>query len=157
MAVNKTLYVKDEDAPVWDKARELVGDKLSLFLTNHLKVFVAQKEASLRGFQRIVLQFTYKGLPRAMAFNGRWLIPPAKPFVAKMDNGGDDNYAVAITGKSNVVVFNFIGTETTSGYCWGNLISFGSFEEASRNEAFPDHLIEEAMKIHGIEIEELDI
>jgi len=29
--MNNTLYVKDEDSPIWDKARELTADQLSHF------------------------------------------------------------------------------------------------------------------------------
>lgn len=164
MAVNKTLYVRDEDAPIWDKARELVGDKLSTFVMNHLKQFVASKEAATGGFHRIVLTYREQGrLPRSKAFFGRWIIHPESPWEQPQgDNWGNESgppdlYAVAITSKNNIVVFNFYDLTDEGRYRYGDLNVFESFDEALTHSDIPNDLIATAMENLGVEVEELDI
>lgn len=160
VAVNKTLYVRDEDAPVWDKARDLVGDKLSSFLTNHLKEFVASKEAVSAGFHRITLKFREKGkLPRHIAFHGRWLVPPGDQWDAE---GGlqNDYYALALTAKNNIAIFNFYGEDLPDEndvFPWGFFEVFSSFEEAAKQASIPPTLLALGMERKGIVIEEWDI
>jgi hypothetical protein len=77
--MNKTIYVRDEDAEVWERARALAGE-LSPVITSLLKTFVAAKEVETLGFERIVLRYRDRGLPKAQAFMGRWLIPPGTPW-----------------------------------------------------------------------------
>ncbi len=153
MAVNKTLYVRDEDAPVWEKARELAGEKLSSFLTSYLRDFVQREEARASGFGRILLNFREDcGLPRAVAFNGRWLIQPEQPLRVP----GDGNYAVATTAKNSVVVFRFNGTADDDGFFpWGDFMVFESWEQAVASA--PGDVIAVAMKRMGVRVQELDI
>jgi hypothetical protein len=161
MAVNKTLYVRDEDAPVWEKARELVGEKLSSFLTNYLKGFVSEKEAEAAGFERIPLNFREEGgLPRAVAFSGRWLIDPEESFDDDAIDFGPLHkptcYGVAVTPKKNVAVFRFRGGKGNDGfYVWGVFDVVGSFELAA--ERYSSEVIATAMKRMGIKVQELDI
>jgi hypothetical protein len=164
MAVNKTLYLKDEDAPIWDKAREFAGDKLSAHVVVYLKKFVTHKEATAQGFKRIVLTYREQGkLPRAKAFYGRWLIAPEDYWDAAAADPdpehGPDYYSVAITAKNSIVVFNFKGNvqEAHRPYEWGNLFVFGSLEKAIECDAIPRELIVQAAERVGVEVEELDI
>lgn len=39
-----TLYVKDSDAPIWDKARQIAGDSLSSIVSRALAAYVEQDE-----------------------------------------------------------------------------------------------------------------
>ncbi len=165
MAVNKTLYVRSEDAPIWDKAKEVIGDSLSTYLTNHLRKVVASRQAAAQGAERIILSFTDAGILKTKAFYGRWLITPAKPFeVWRTDITGEidsqwppDNYAVAITTKNNVVVFKFDEMKGNGKFGRGTLRVFDSFEEAHTGSRIPDGLIATAMEVLGVEVEELDI
>jgi hypothetical protein len=147
----RTLYVREEDQDIWDQAKAIVGDSLSTYVTNHLKTLVADKKASLGGFRRIVVKFIDKGIPRAQAFYGRWIIPPDDAF-----DTGHDRYAVAVTSKGNFVVFDFWdGPSRDDEYFPGSLLVFSSLDEA--NSKIPRGLIAEVLTRHGIEIEELDI
>lgn len=42
--MNKTIYIKDEDGPIWDRARELTHGKLSALIMGDLKAFVLEAE-----------------------------------------------------------------------------------------------------------------
>ena len=109
--MNKTLYVKDEGGQIWDKARELTGDKLSNLIMEKLRAFVNENECKKHGYDRIVLRFYENGIPKAKAFYGRWIIEPGAPFVVPGDgfDEPDLSYAVAATQKGNYVVLEFIG------------------------------------------------
>src|SRR5665213_110800 len=53
ISVNKTIYVRDEDVPTWEKAKGLAGDKLSPIIASALKRYVAEEEWKQKGFERI--------------------------------------------------------------------------------------------------------
>jgi hypothetical protein len=153
----RTLYVRVEDQVVWDQAKEIIGESLSTFLTNQLRRVVMRHEAQTHGADKILLQFRESGMPKLKSFFGRWLIPPDKPFYGEDLQDGPDSYAVAITPKANVVVFNF-GQQLTSGkFDWGLLHVFKSFEAANDAEGIPYGLIAEAIEQLGLQVEELDI
>ena len=158
-AVNKTLYVRDEDAPVWEKAQGLADGKLSSLVTNYLKRYVATQEAATKGYERIVLRLHENEIPKAYAFQGRWIIPPHKPFVVVRHDFPDDCYAVAETPKHNFVFLSWIGIygdPDPDGY-----FELERFDVADSLENKPEHIpasvIAEAMKRMGIAVQELDI
>jgi hypothetical protein len=154
----RTLYVREEDQEVWDQAKEIIGDSLSTYITGHLKSVVAAKKLAHTGDERIVVKYSRGDFPHAKAFYGRWIIPPTSPFVCEHPEVGDDYYAVAITAKKNVVVFNFwFGTYTENEFVPGRFEVFDSFERLTKSDWIPGGLVSEAMKRQGVEIEELDI
>ena len=113
--MNKTIYVRDEDVAIWDRAKELAGDKLAPVIMQGLRVFVAQKEAEQRGFERIEVQFRdarSNELPVAKAFIGRWMFPRDKPFVVPDQDGSGivesgTCHAIAQTAKSRFAVLSW--------------------------------------------------
>jgi hypothetical protein len=65
--MNKTIYLPDEEAETWEKARRLANDRLSPVLLKALKEYVAAKEAEAAGFERIQVEFEDSddyGLPK---------------------------------------------------------------------------------------------
>lgn len=51
-----TLYVKDSDRPIWERARELLGEEsLSAFVTEAISLLVARREAEAKGMRSIEL------------------------------------------------------------------------------------------------------
>jgi hypothetical protein len=156
----RTLYVREEDQEIWDQAKELVGDSLSMYITNHLKTLAASKKAAQQGFERIVLKFTHEKVPQAKAFYGRWIISPQQPFESVYDTGDGllpDYYAVALTVRK-VVIFNFWGSEySEDAYGPAVMHVVDSLEAASKMAQLPENLVSEVMKRQGIEIQELDI
>jgi hypothetical protein len=72
-------------------------------------VFVAEQDDKQQGFERITLYYVDGGVPRIQAFSGRWLISPEQWLEARDDDRLETScYAVAITAKNNVAVFNFV-------------------------------------------------
>src|SRR4051794_3502870 len=106
--MNKTIYLRDEDVAIWEKAKEFAGDTLSQIVVLGLKQYVAARDAEKRDFERIVLEFrdSDKGhLPQKKAFYGRWIISPNEP--CRVTDDGDGVYygAVAETAKGNIAIF----------------------------------------------------
>lgn len=165
MGLNKTLYIKDEDASVWEESREYFRDTLTSFLTQQLKVGMLAKRAEAQGFERIILSFREEGIPRTKAFYGRWLISPDHPFTEE-NYDFDEHHkqvkvtvrnAVAVTARNRIVVFMFGEQKEDGTFTWGSLDVFDSFEEANSCPHIPSDLIATAMEIMGVPVEELDI
>lgn len=132
---------------------------MSALITNQLRDFVAANEAAVQGYQKITLSFRESGeLPRSIAFHGRWLINPGTPWEQTWASG-EWQYAVALTAKNRVAIFNFKdGARDANGvYGWGKLSVFESFAEANASPDVPTELVAAAMIRKGIEIEMLDI
>lgn len=154
--MNKTLYVKDDDGSIWDKARELTGDKLSQFIMEKLRAFVSEQEGKEWGFERIAVHYVENGILRAKAFIGRWLISPEQPWTVRDElDEREVSYAVAITAKDNIVVFKFVDAPEDGEFGWGKFSVHNSFEQANNDR--PWGLIAEAMRRMGIQVQELDI
>jgi hypothetical protein len=165
--MNKTVYLREEEVPLWERARELSGDKLSPVIVAALKRFVAEIEAEAKGYQRIEVSFSdslVHGLPRIKAFYGRWIFDREKPLrtvweevggYEVADEDGDEyiTYSVAETAKGNVVVYkenhDREGTSAT-------FLVYPSFERAAADHQV-SYAIREAIKKRGIPVEELDI
>ncbi len=162
----RTVYVREEDQPIWDKAKEVIGDSLSGYLTAHLRTLVTSHEAAAQGAERILLTFREGGIPRTKAFYGRWLISPDRPFekfrwdpFSREDDLSEPPalYAVALTIKNRVAVFHFGDRKSDGTFTWGSLWSYDSFEDANSDSDIPSGLIASAMEVKGIPVEELDI
>jgi hypothetical protein len=157
--MNKTLYLRDGDGPIWERARELAGDKLSPVVVGALKRFVAEKEAQALGFERIVV--TYRdaeefNTPKAKAFYGRWIYSLKDPMPFSDEMGAfTTNYSVAVTPKGNVVVYRVdedAPAETTE----HRFFTFKSMAEAMANPMTVDG-VRAAIEKQGVPVEELDI
>src|SRR5271163_433697 len=80
--VNRTLYLPDDEAETWEKARRLANDRLSPVILRALKEYIMTKEAEAAeaaGFQRIEVEFDDSddnNLPKRKAFQGKWILPP---------------------------------------------------------------------------------
>ena len=154
--MNKTIYIRDEDVGIWDRARELSGDKLSPVIVAALKRFVAEREAQPRGYERIVVEFNDSldnYLPKAKAFLGRWIISREDPLI-EQDGSERTAYAVAETAKGAVVVFRL--DEDAYGGEFAKLLTYPSMESAARDSR-ANYGVREAVKRRGVPVEELDI
>lgn len=159
--MNKTLYIRDEDTQVWDRARELAGDKLSPVIVAGLKSFIANKEAEeaeSKGFGRIEVSYndaSEHGIPKRKAFSGKWIYTPDEPLeLASEDGITIFSYAIAQTAKRN---FAFLSWETD----WegkGNyrFQVFPTLEAAAANKNL-NAAARQAIKKLGVAVEELDI
>lgn len=69
---NKTIYVADDDLPLFQRAQELVGGNLSGAVVTALKRFIELEEGKLEGFEEIVLRVGHNGA-RQVRFQGALL------------------------------------------------------------------------------------
>lgn len=44
--MNKTIYIKNDQASIWNRARELADNNISAVIIEALKKFIADKEAA---------------------------------------------------------------------------------------------------------------
>jgi hypothetical protein len=161
--MNKTIYLPDDEAETWEKARRLAGDRLSPVVLKALKEYILAKEAEATeaaGFERIELEFEDsddKGLPKRKAFRGKWIFPPEDPVRlpgSAFLETGSKAYTVAVTAKGNVVVYMW---QYVAEYDYGyRFLVFPSFEKAAQ-DVDVNYAIREAVRKRGVPIEELDI
>jgi hypothetical protein len=156
--MNKTVYLREEEVPVWERARELSGDKLSPVIVAALRSFIAQKEAEPKGYERILVAFNDANdhnLPKKKAFFGRWIIPPERPLHLDDEDGRErDTYSVAETAKGGIVVTMF--TEDTNGRSGTKFWTYTSFTDAAANREI-NYPVRHAVALRGVPVEELDI
>ena len=159
--MNKTIYIRAEDEPIWDRARELTGAKgISSAIVQGLKKFIAQKdaeEAEAKGFERITVKFEDADshfIPRAKAFHGKWIIPPTKPAVQENEEGNMRwSYSVAITAKGAAVVYWMQEEEDHRAQ---HFKVFPSLEVAVADSGV-NWAVRKAIEVLGVPVEELDI
>jgi EXLDI family protein len=78
---NKTIYVSDDDLPLFERAQELAGANLSAAIVRALRRFIELEEARQKGFDEITVIVNGEGAHRHKRFVGqrlvRWLQPTA--------------------------------------------------------------------------------
>lgn len=155
--MNKTIYVRDEDLPIWERAKELAGDKLAPVIMDGLRKFVSAKELERSGFERIEVQFRdskANNLPTAKAFVGRWIFSREQPLCFGEHLDFCQYYAIAQTAKNRFAVLSWVVDGLAD-----PRYEFQVFEDIDGLRAaglHPDVAPELLEKI-GVEIEELDI
>jgi EXLDI family protein len=79
---NKTIYVSDDDLPLFERAQALAGANLSSAIVRALRRFIEIEEARQGGLDEITLLVGAPGAPRRKRFLGqrlvRWLQPTAE-------------------------------------------------------------------------------
>jgi hypothetical protein len=157
--MNRTVYVPEDEAETWEKARKLSNDRLSPVIIGALKEFIRAKEAEAAeaaGFERIEVEFDDaedNHLPKKKAFRGKWLFSPEEPHRVKGEHG-TNAYALAITAKGQVAVFYWAQGQQ---YSYNHRFHvFPSLESAAED---PDinRAAREAIRTRGVPVEELDI
>ncbi|AEF42777.1 EXLDI protein [Hoyosella subflava] len=69
---NKTIYVADDDLPLFQRAQELVGGNLSGAVVAALRRFIELEEGRQEGFDEVVLKVGHNGV-RQVRFSGTLL------------------------------------------------------------------------------------
>jgi hypothetical protein len=156
--MNKTIYLKDDEGPIWERARELADDKLSPVIVEALKQFIAQKEAEANAYERIEVRFEDAedgGIPKAKAFYGRWVFPPDSPFRDPNEPVSSRRwFAVAVTAKGAAVVYSWSDSLGRRSAAWFRV--YASLGDAAKGEG-ASSAARAAMQKIGVPIEELDI
>ncbi|WP_280264271.1 EXLDI protein [Nocardia wallacei] len=69
---NKTVYVSDDDLPLFQRAQELVGGNLSGAIVTALRRYIELEEGRLEGFEEVILRVGHNGV-RQVRFSGTLL------------------------------------------------------------------------------------
>ncbi|GAA4188511.1 hypothetical protein GCM10022252_23890 [Streptosporangium oxazolinicum] len=67
---NKTIYVSDDDLPLFQRAQEIAGGKLSTAISVALRRYVEMEEGRQEGYEEIVVQVGQGGTGRKQRFSG---------------------------------------------------------------------------------------
>ena len=159
--MNKTIYLRDEEGPIWERARELAGDKLSPVIVAALKRFIVEKEgkeADAKGYTRIEVSYSDSddhGIPKKKAFHGKWIFPPSRPVTGSDGGRKEYHYAIALTSKGAVVVYSW---ESDAEYAQleERFLVYASLRAAAADEDVNDAVLAAIQQI-GVPVEELDI
>ncbi|WP_285681191.1 EXLDI protein [Actinoplanes sp. NBRC 103695] len=95
---NKTIYVSDDDLPLYQRAQDLAGGKLSAAIATALRRYVEFEEGRQLGYAEIVVRVG-QGLGRKQRFSGVLLAE-----LERSGNGGTETYRVYRTRSENFAV-----------------------------------------------------
>lgn len=106
-----TLYVKEADEPIWERARQLAGDSLSSIVSRALEAYVDEQESRARAQSAVESEAAPVTLDvepterpsRKVRFTG---------VLAHEGNAGTADAYVTTSGK--VVIARFVGFRTES-------------------------------------------
>lgn len=113
----KSVYVKDEDLPIWDSAQKAHGKSMSSLITQLLKKHMEERmPTAAESAEMTKITVTTREENSAplikQVFTGRWLITPQRAVVPVSDDPGVSyanglRYALAVTKKGAVAVYEF--------------------------------------------------
>ena len=108
---NRTIYIRDADRALWEKAEQLAGNSLSRLLADAVRTYVKleeQREATRADRAERIVVDTHDAQGRLMrkAFVGRWLVRNARKDMAETAWSEYCRYSVALTrgGRFAVLV-----------------------------------------------------
>jgi EXLDI family protein len=70
---NKTIYVSENDASLFDEAKTLAGEALSSVIVRALREFVARNRDKKKGMKEIIVTVGKDGSEREQRFVGSWI------------------------------------------------------------------------------------
>jgi len=157
MVPNKTIYIREADADVWQRAEQLAGDSVSALITEALRRYVEEEELKERtGMESIEVElWGPEDMPYQAAFVGRWLLWPDENETRTGEPGYDAGayYGVALTRRANIAVYI---RHVNEGFA-PTLKTYASFEEAEEDGIPGDILAIAASEISDGYVQKLDI
>lgn len=154
----KTIYVKAEDLPVFERAEELGGDSLSAVIAEALKRFVERKEAEAAGLQEHTLAIDNRDQgERTIKFVGR-LLAADRRYRGQTSEGKDrwTDWAIYQTEAGKIIIFRehgsaWQGEGSSSEYAVRSALPDYDGEVFGHGETVPGGLLEEAAAALGEE------
>ena len=123
MSPNKTLYVRDEDGPVWDRAEyvaELNRQSVSQLVAAALRSYLptvhtpedAMEDIRVRVGERVEplhdVPSSAASYRETEAFTGRWLVPPGEEATSRATQQTTGYcYGVALTRRGQIAVYRY--------------------------------------------------
>jgi hypothetical protein len=123
MSPNKTLYTRDEDGPVWERAEQAAaatGQSVSQLVTAALRYYIptihtptdAMEDIRVRVGERVEPLHGISSSPadyrKVEAFTGRWLVPPGDEAQSRSTRQSTGySYAVALTRRGQIAVYQY--------------------------------------------------
>jgi len=154
---NKTIYVREADAEVWERAEKLAGGSVSALITEALRRYVEEQEQKEQmGMETIEVEFWGpEEVPYQASFVGRWLLWPDEAETRTGVSGYDAGayYGVALTRKGNIAVY----VRHVNDRFAPTLETYKSFEEAEKRGMPGDILAMVASEISDGYVQKLDI
>ncbi|WP_449240889.1 hypothetical protein [Desulfoscipio gibsoniae] len=152
---NKTVYIREGDQELWDKAESIAGGSLSGLLTKLLKEYVpSREEKPLKGddgMERIVLEIGMgPETRRKVAFTGKWL---ASDGISRY--GG--RHTAYYTPKGNIVVHSDYDTTGDDYHVYDDIEAMSQETNGDEPLYSPEFLVEIAAELGEEYVEELDI
>ena len=118
---NRTIYVSNEDEPVFKRAQELAGDNLSAAISNALKRYVEVEDARKAGFEEVVLKVGF-GAGRKVRFHavllGEWFSSAGEKFVHYRVYRGPKKFALHIEHTEYFEMRDAQGNPLTGWRAW---------------------------------------
>jgi hypothetical protein len=120
MAANKTLYIRDEDAAVWERAEQAASrtrQSVSQLVTAALRHYLPTVHTPDDHMEDIRVRVgtgtshfdaTFEDYDQVESFTGRWLVPPgdeARSAAARHASGY--SYGVALTRRGQIAVYSY--------------------------------------------------
>ncbi|TMC38180.1 MAG: hypothetical protein E6J28_06560 [Chloroflexi bacterium] len=170
----KNIYVRPEDAQIWERAEQLAGESLSQLVADQLRKYVAERERQATGFERIVVEAIVKGaVPagpwdrevRKVSFYGRWLVgEPVKRqdltagvYEKAVFDGDMHLYGVALTRRGKIAVLELDKAEGTQ-YGEPPYLKLYDSLQAADQDGVPHFILDQAAAALNTElVDELDI
>jgi hypothetical protein len=156
MMPNKTIYVRDADVELWEKAEKLSGGSVSRLIAEALRRYVAEREKnSTYHYHRIVLDAKVPFASDKKAFVGRWLIAPDEELQVADNRGKFDGtcWSVAVTQKGKLIVYKSNESEKLA-----NVEVYHWFDEARASGRIPNEVLLDAeLRFSEEVVEELDV
>jgi hypothetical protein len=154
---NKTIYIREADTELWEKAEVLAGGSVSALLTEALRRYVEEEEQRERtGMESIEVElWGPEERPYKATFVGRWLLFPDEMETRTGEPGYDAGayYGVALTRRGDIAVYT---RHVNDGFA-PSLNTYGSFEKAEEAEVPGDILAMAASEISDGYVQKLDI
>lgn len=110
----KNIYIKAEDAEIWERAERLAGESLSQLISDLLRRYVADRASQGEGFPRIIVEAwgEKREQVRLVTFYGRWL-------TERLWDGDMLFYRAALTRRGKIAI-------TVEDQAWGQYTETGT-------------------------------
>ena len=158
MVPNKTIYIREADADVWQRAEKLAGDSVSALITEALRRYVEQEDQKERtDMERIEIELwgpEERPCRAASLVSGCCGPTRTRRGPASLVTTWAHTYGVALTQRGNIAVYI---RHVNDGFA-PRLRTYRTFEEAEKGFGMPgDILAMAASEISDGYVQKLEI